>query len=256
MGRVDTTLLRDGAVLRLVFNGGKGNILTGALMRELEGTLADHERTQALKLVLLTGAGRHFSFGASVEEHRRAEAPAMLGVFQSLLLRLLRFPTPTLALVEGQCLGGAFELGLACDFVYASPSAMLGCPEIKLGVFAPALAALGPVRVGPAHTMHLMLTGESMGATSAMHAGAVTRVVDGSLEDAALAFFDEHLAPRSAFAVRATVKAARHGSGIPAATAALSAAIQQYIEEIVPSHDGDEGIEAFLARRTPVWEHR
>lgn len=257
MSHVETALLRDGAVLQLTFDGGKGNILTGALMAELEAALAASEQHRAVKLVLLRGAGKHFSFGASVEEHRAAQAPQMLRGFHALLRRVIHFPAPTLALVDGQCLGGAFELALACDFVFASPTAKLGCPEIKLGVFAPALAALGPLRLRPPFTTRLMLTGETLDAPSALDAGAVTRLCEGDLTEAALAWFDEHLAPLSAHSLRVSASVARETSGLYAAEGTtLAAAIQRYERELLPSHDGNEGIEAFLERRAPRWEHR
>ena len=140
---VDATLLEDGTLLRLVLNRPKGNVLTLEMMQALSQALEAHRGNPHVRLVLIRGAGNHFSFGASVEEHRKEQAPSMLAGFHAMIRQVAAYPVPIAALVEGSCLGGAFELILACQFVFAAPSATLGCPEVKLGVFPRFLAPSG-----------------------------------------------------------------------------------------------------------------
>jgi cyclohexa-1,5-dienecarbonyl-CoA hydratase len=252
-------LLAEGGVLRVVLDRPKGNVLTRAMMGELDLALAAHRDDPRLRLVLLRGAGGHFSFGASVEEHRRDAAPGMLAAFHGLVRRVAAYPVPVAALVEGSCLGGAFELVLAAHLCLAAPDARFGCPEIKLGVFPPVLAAIGSARLGGALAERLLLTGALVDAETAARAGLVTALLapGADPEAQALEWYTRNLEPLSAFALRQGVRVFRQASGLLDALAGpLERAELQYLQEVLPSHDGNEGVEAFLARRPPAWEHR
>ncbi|HET9989366.1 MAG TPA: enoyl-CoA hydratase/isomerase family protein [Kofleriaceae bacterium] len=253
--------LEDDGVLSLVLNQPKANVLSMAMMVELRAALAAHRDDPKLRLVIVRGAGKHFSFGASVPEHRRDSAQAMLEVFHALVRDVATYPVPIAALVLGQCLGGAFELVLACHFVFAARSAVFACPEIKLGVVPPVLAVLGHHRLGGPLAERMVLTGGELAAVEAHARGLVTAVVpdecDGS-DTAALPFvldwYRKTLAPLSAFSLREATHAVRHGSGLVASLGApLDAAERRYVERLLPSRDGNEGIEAFLEKRPPAW---
>ena len=250
------SLLEDGTVLDVVLDRPKGNVLTSELMGELEAVLAEHEGRRALRLVFLRGAGGNFSYGASIEEHRKELAPGMLAAFHRLIRRLAAYPVPVAALVEGECLGGGFELVLACHFLFATPGARFGCPEIKLGVFPPVLAALGERRLGGFAAERMLLTGGSIDASEAWRLGFLTRVIDDGADarEALLAWYRETLRPLSAFALRQGTKALRQATGLlDELERALRATEEQYVREVLESHDGTEGIEAFLERRQPRW---
>ena len=256
MSLVRTDRIGNGAVLRVVLSGEKGNVLTRALLSELDGVLAAHAGDPHLKLVLFEGAGRHFSFGASVEEHRKAHVRAMLMTFHSVIRRLVGYPIATAALVRGRCLGGAFELALACNFILATEDARFACPEIALGVFPPVLAALGPLRLGGAWTDRLVITGAELDIRTAESIGLVTeRIPDGvdPLEHA-MEWFATRMEKHSAFALRQALAATRRGSEIALpVTRTLGELERLYLERTVTSLDGNEGIEAFLAKRPPRW---
>ncbi|HUK63533.1 MAG TPA: enoyl-CoA hydratase/isomerase family protein [Dongiaceae bacterium] len=254
--RLRADRIEDGAVLRVVLDHPKGNVLSSAMMREIAAALAAHRDDPHLKLVFLRGAGGHFSFGASIEEHRRDTVGPMLREFHAFVRDLAACPVPVAALVEGRCLGGAFEMALVCHFVLAAADARFGCPEIRLGVFPPVLAAVGGTRLPAAIAERLVLTGEELdGRTLASH-GLVTRVFEPGAdpETALIAWYHETLAPLSAYALRVAVRAARDGSGLIAALGApLDAAERRYLDRLPGSHDGNEGIEAFLERRPARW---
>jgi len=248
-------LMESGRLLRLSLNAPKGNILSQAMMGEISSTLSNHREDPALRLVLLTAEGNHFSFGASVEEHRREQAPVMLAAFHALVRSVAAYPVPIAAVVQGQCLGGAFELVLACHLVFATPNASFACPEVKLGVFPPVLAAIGPMRLGHAVSERMLLTGDSLDAETARLLGFVARLLTAdSPQSDVVRWFQEVMAPLSAFAIRQTTKVSRRSSGIlQALGASLSLAERQYLEEVLTSRDGNEGIAAFLERRKPLW---
>lgn len=255
MSLIQAERLREG-VLRIVLAGEKGNVLTSALLSELDAALAEHASDPHLKLVLVEGSGRNFSFGASVEEHRRDRAASMLEKFHAVIRRVLAYPVATAALVRGRCLGGAFELVLAQNFVIATEDAAFACPEIALGVFPPVLAALGPMRLGCAWTDRLVLTGETLDAKTAKAIGFVTELVttDADPLEQTMAWFGKNLGKHSAFALRQALEATRKGSGaLERATRSIAELERFYLDRIVPSADGNEGIEAFLAKRAPQW---
>lgn len=245
-------VLENGGLLRIVLDKPKGNILSQAMMAGIGEQLSLHAADRGLRLVVLQGANGHFSFGASVEEHRREQAPAMLRAFSQLVRQIATYPAQVAALVEGRCLGGAFELVLATHLVFAAPDAQLGCPEIKLGVFPPVLAALGPWRLGGALSDRLLLTGETISGSQA-HALGFARPASGF--DDVLSWYRSGPAHLSAAALRTAVRAARLGAGADQLLdERLDALEELYLERVLPSRDGNEGIEAFLARRPPRWE--
>ncbi len=249
-------LLEGERLLRVTISAPKGNILSQRMMGEIASALSEHRDHRPLRLVLLTAEGEHFSFGASVEEHRREQAPAMLAAFHALVRAIAAYPVPIAAVVRGQCLGGAFEVVLACHLVFATSSARFACPEVKIGVFPPVLAAIGPLRLGHAVSERMLLTGESLDAETAHRLGFVGRLLAAdSPESEAISWFREVMAPLSAFAIRQATKASRRASGVlQALQIPLSHAERQYVEELLPSRDGNEGIAAFLQRRKPLWQ--
>ncbi len=255
---ISARLDADGGVLWLKLDQPKANILTIEMAGELSAALEAHRRAAGLKLVALHGAGGNFSFGASVEEHRKEQAPAMLAGFHSLIRQLAAYPVPIAALVEGSCLGGGFEVALVCHFIFAGAGARFACPEIKLGVFPPLLAAIGAQRLGGLACERLLLTGGTMGAEQADRLGLLAGLFTAEQDPAEglLAWYRKRLEPLSAFALRQATAAVRRASGmLDDLDRALGAAEQLYLEKLLPSHDGNEGIEAFLERRQPVWKN-
>jgi len=124
-------------------------------------------------------------------------------------LEIRNCPKPTIAAVQGRCLGGAFELVQAADIIVAGESAQFGQPEIQLGVFAPAACALLPERIGVTRAAELLFTGDAMPAREAQAAGLITRVVaDECIADSADALA-RRIARHSAAALRSMKKALR-----------------------------------------------
>jgi cyclohexa-1,5-dienecarbonyl-CoA hydratase len=242
------------AVARIELNGGKGNVLTGEMMRELRSALAMAGAERDLKIVVITGSGRHFSFGASVEEHRREHAAAMLREFHGLIMQVARFDIPVLSAVSGLCLGGAMELALAGNLIFADQSASFGQPEITLGVFAPPASLLLPLRVGFSRAEELLITGESFSAARAAQIGIVHRLFDTpeGLREGTEAWIEQHIIPKSASSLRLAIHAERLVMVELLATT-LPRLEHMYIKQLMATSDANEGIQAFLDKRTPIW---
>ena len=246
-------LERDGALLRLTLARPKANIVDASMITALSGALARHEADRAIRGVLLDAEGPHFSFGASVDEHLPASCGTMLATLHALVMAMIEFPAPILVAVRGQCLGGGLEVAMAGSMIFAASDAQLGQPEMKLGVFAPAASVLLPYRVNAAVAEDLLLSGRSVGAAEAREIGLVHTVADDPAA-AALAWFDAHLAGKSAASVRYALRAARLAR-IEAIRAGLAAVEKLYLQGLMNTRDANEGLTAFLARRPPVWEH-
>lgn len=245
---------RDGALLRLRLARPKANIVDAQMIGALHAALDAHRSTPGLRGVLLDAEGPHFSFGASVEEHLRERCAAMLGSLHALILAMIDFPAPVLVAVRGQCLGGGLEVALAGSMIFASEDAQFGQPEMKLGVFAPAASVLLPYRMAQPAAEDLLFSGRSVGAAEALASGLVQRVAADS-EAAALAWFDEHLAAKSGASLALALAAARivMRSQVRERLAAVE---RLYLDELMSTHDANEGLAAFLAKRKPAWEHR
>ena len=244
----------EGRLLRLRLSRPKANLIDAEMIAALDGALVEHLKNPSLVAMLLDAEGPHFSFGASVEEHMPARCAAMLQGIHRLILRLVESPVPVLVAVRGQCLGGGLEVALAGHLIFVAPDAVLGQPEMKLGVFAPAASCLLPELVGSARAIDLLLSGRSIGGAEAATMGMACAVA-ADPERAALAYFDEHLKPKSASSLRYAVKAARldYAARVRAKLASVE---RMYLDELMKTHDAVEGLEAFVGKRAAQWQHR
>ncbi|MBS0436740.1 MAG: cyclohexa-1,5-dienecarbonyl-CoA hydratase [Proteobacteria bacterium] len=253
-GPLKVALERDGALLHLTLNRPKANICDAQMIEALQAALDAHARHAALRGVLLDAEGPHFSFGASVEEHLAERCAGMLAALHALILTLAGCRVPVLVAVRGQCLGGGLEIALAGGPIFAAPNAQFGQPEIKLGVFAPAASCLLPWRVSAVAAEDLLCSGRSIDAAHALAIGLVQALADDPVA-AALAYFDEHLAPRSAAALAHAMQAAR-APRLAALRDELARVERLYLQSLMKTRDANEGLAAFLAKRSPTWEHR
>jgi cyclohexa-1,5-dienecarbonyl-CoA hydratase len=244
----------EGRLLRLRLNRPKANLVDAAIIAALDAALAGNSGSGQLSAVILDAEGPHFSFGASVEEHLPGQCAAMLAGLHSLVLRMIESPVLLLVVVRGQCLGGGLEVALAGHLMFVAPDAALGQPEMKLGVFAPAASCLLPELIGPARSLDLLVSGRSITGTEAAAMG-IAHEAAADPEHAALAYFEEHLRPKSASSLRYAVKAARLDY-VVRVREKIRAVERLYLEELMATHDAVAGLEAFIAKGSPQWQHR
>ncbi|HSM20367.1 MAG TPA: cyclohexa-1,5-dienecarbonyl-CoA hydratase [Hyphomicrobiales bacterium] len=242
---------RDDRLLRLRLDRPKANIVDAAMIAALAEALATETDRDGLTAVLLDAEGPHFSFGASVEEHLPERCADMLSGLHTLIRQMLDCPVPILVAIRGQCLGGGLELAAAGHLLFAAPDAQLGQPEIKLGVFAPAASCLLPERIGQGAAEDLLYSGRSISGEEASRLGLVNELA-GDPDAAALAYFDAHLAPRSASSLRFAVKAARAGFAARVSSR-LDAVERLYLDGLMSTGDALEGLNAFIAKRPAKW---
>ena len=253
-GPLKVWLERDGALLRLRLARPKANIVDAAMIAALAQAFAAHRDNTGLLAALVDHEGPHFSFGASVEEHLPASCEQMLRSLHDLLGAMFDWPRPILMAVKGQCLGGGLEFAAAGHLLFVAPDARLGQPEINIGVFAPAASVLLPLRIGQARAEDLLYSGRSIDAHSALAWGLANELAEDPAA-AAAAYFDKHLAGKSAASLALAVRAAR-GPFAELARARLDDVETLYLRKLMSTRDAKEGLEAFIAKRPPKWEHR
>jgi cyclohexa-1,5-dienecarbonyl-CoA hydratase len=247
-------LERDGTLLRLRLARPKANVIDAEMIAALSRAFAFHRENSKLLAVLLDHEGPHFSFGASVEEHLPGRCEDMLAQLHALIAAMLEWPKPILVCAGGQCLGGGLELAMAGHLLFVASDARLGQPEIKLGVFAPAASVLLPLRIGQARAEDLLLSGRSIDGETAA-AWGLANGVSGNPELAALDYFDRNLSDKSGAAIAHAVRAAREPFA-ELARARLEDVEARYLEKLMTTRDANEGLQAFIEKRQPKWEHR
>lgn len=244
----------EGALLRLRLTRPKANIVDAEMIAALQEAFAAHHDNRDMVAVLVEAEGKHFSFGASVEEHLPESCAAMLKSLHALVKQMLEYPVPVLVAVRGQCLGGGLEVAMAGHTIFAAPDANMGQPEMMLGVFAPAASCLLPGRVGQAQAEDLLYSGRAISGEAAHQIGLVD-VLDADPEAAAIAYVETHLKPKSASSLRLAVRAARAGY-CRAVSARLDEVEALYLNDLMSTRDAVEGLNAFLAKRSAKWENR
>jgi cyclohexa-1,5-dienecarbonyl-CoA hydratase len=238
-------------VVNLVLDSPPVNVLDGALLGELTSELTRCAVDGDLAAVLLSGKGRCFSAGASVEEHKKDKAPTMLAALLDACTALADLPVPVVALVHGSCLGGALELITFCDFVVADPSAKFGVPEITLAFFPPIASVQLPRLAGPQNAALLALSGESVDADRAAAMGLVQKILPQEQWDEIESRFNGLSAP----VLRLAKEALRMGAG-GYDRPALESMNTLFVEKLFEIEDVAEGIASFEERRKPSWNHR
>lgn len=203
-------------------------------------------------LILYGAGGRAFSVGADIKEfpeitaRRQGRQHAMQE--HALYNRLDFFPVPTIAAIEGHCLGGGMELALSCDLRVASDISRLGLPEVKLGVF-PAGGGTErlPRLVGESRARELIYTGEPVDAAEAFRIGLVNRIVPAGQALTAAQTLGRTIAEKAATTLR-TVKEVLDRGLCMDLMEAQQVSIDA-ISELFQSEAVQEGVRAFLEKR-------
>jgi enoyl-CoA hydratase len=198
-----------GAAARVTLNRpDKLNALSYALVDALRATLDRARRDDAVKVVVLRGAGRAFSAGYDLSEEVADQIEEANSWHQILTkdveatLELLRLQKPTIAAVHGYCLAGGCELAMACDMIIAADDAKIGEPEIRYG--SGPVTMLMPFLIGQKKTNELLFTGDVIDATEAQRIGLVNRVVSAERLDEEVEALVAKIAPTPLAVLRYT----------------------------------------------------
>jgi enoyl-CoA hydratase/carnithine racemase len=242
-------------VAELVLDRPKAmNAVSTEMARSIGAACAALGADPSVRVTVLTSSNdKAFCVGADLKERNSftdAELVRQRPVARAAYTGVLELPMPAVAAVHGFALGGGYELALACDIILADPTAVIGLPEVSVGVIPGGGGTqLLPRRVGAARAAQLVFTAERLRAEEAQRWGLVDGLVDdartGALELAA------RIAANSPVGLRAAKRAMRLGQGLD-----LRAGLE--VEDaawrsVAFSGDRAEGVAAFNEKRTPQW---
>jgi enoyl-CoA hydratase len=236
------------------------NALRSGLLDELGAALAEMERDQRVRAVVLTGAGeKAFAAGADIGE-LNALATAGSGTEQArrgqaLTRQIERMRKPVVMAINGFALGGGCELAMAGDILIASENAKFGQPEVNLGLIPGYGGSQRTTRlVGKGMAAYLCLTGEIIDAKEALRIGLVQRVVPAAELMNEAKRVASVIASKAPLAIAACKRAISNGAHLSIDDALELEALE--FGSLVNTEDIKEGTSAFLEKRKPTWKGR
>lgn len=248
------TFSSDANAYRIALSDPPLNILDVAMLEELREAIA-RVAPDKHALIIEAQGEKAFSAGASVQDHLGDRVASMLGHFHDCFRMLARLDVVTIALVRGAALGGGCELALACDFVLASDRARFSQPEINLGVFPPVAAYQLSRQLTPRKGLELLLTGDAIDAATAERLGLVNAVFPSAEFDARAEEWLQRICKQSASSLRFAKRAFRVAQSADF-NERLAAVEHLYLDELMKTHDANEGLNAFIEKRKPAWSGR
>lgn len=239
-------------VARITLNHPPANVLTLAVLQDLEECFRTVDGDPQVRVTIVTGAGRFFCAGADVHELVDLRT-AHLGLTfaqrgQGLLNRIEGCRKPVLAAINGTCVGGGLEVALACHIRLAASGIQLGLPEIKLGLI-PGFGGTQrlPRVVGTSKAAELILTGDSIVAEEALRIGLVNQVVPGPQLLPQAEALAAVIASRGEAAVQAALQAIGESLEAPLSQGLVREA--ELFGALCASEDKQEATQAFLEKR-------
>lgn len=236
----------------------KRNAMNGAMIRELTQAFNEFAEKEAVRVVLLTGAGEHFCAGADINWMKEigkmsaSENQQDAALLANLLYTLYQFPKPTIALAHGAVLGGGMGIISVCDIAIASRTASFGFPEAKIGIAPSTISPYVIAAMGERAAHYYFLTGVRFGADEAHRLGLVHQIAD----DTALYQTGHALAQtllQNGPQALAAVKQLIHDVANEKISPQLGQYTSKHLATLRTSHEAQEGLSAFLEKRSPQW---
>jgi enoyl-CoA hydratase/carnithine racemase len=248
----------DGA-LRLTLNRPQArNALSVALMTTLTEALGRAAGDVETRVVVIAGAGPAFCAGHDLrelrEDPRRETYERIFASCSELMLTIVRLPKPVIAEVHGVATAAGCQLVATCDLAVAAKEARFATPGVNIGLFCSTPMVALSRAVGRKAAMEMLLTGELIDAATARSLGLVNRVVPRAELGEAVEGLAQQIAGKSAFTVKIGKEAFYRQAELDLASA------YRYAAEVMTTNmlarDAEEGIDAFLEKRAPVWHDR
>jgi methylglutaconyl-CoA hydratase len=234
------------------------NAFDETLIAETTRALGELERDDAVRAVVLLGAGPSFCAGADLNwmkrmaGYGRAENLADAMALAHMLRTLYRLPKPTIARVHGAAFGGGVGLVAACDIAIGAESATFALSEARLGLIPATISPYVIEAIGARAARRYFLTAERFGAPEAQRIGLLHEVVAADALDARIAAIVALLRDAGPAAQRESKRLVRDVAGRPVDANVIDATAAR-IADVRASAEAREGVAAFLARRKPAW---
>lgn len=249
---------RDGVVTLTLNRPAQFNALSEEMLAALQAALDDVAADESIRCVVLAGAGRAFCAGHDLKQMRQNPRQEY---YEDLFARCSRvmqgivaLPVPVIARVHGMATAAGCQLVASCDLAVAAESATLAVSGINVGLFCSTPAVALSRNVSPKHAFDMLVTGRFVTAAEALSFGLVNRVAPDAGLDAAVAALAGDICAKSPVAVRT-------GKAMFARQRAMSLEdAYAYAGHVMAcnmmAEDAAEGIDAFVAKRKPVWKGR
>jgi len=247
---------RDGVATLTLNRPQARNALSIGLMTALEAALAAIRDDASVRAVVVAGAGPAFCAGHDLKEIRanpgRATYEALFAQCSRLMTAVVRLPKPVIARVHGIATAAGCQLVASCDLAVAAESARFATPGVNIGLFCSTPMVALTRSVGRKQAMEMLLTGDMLDAAGAKAAGLVNRVVPDAALDAAAHALAAQVASKSPLTLALGKEAfyAQAEMGLDAAYAYAS----ETMTRNMLTRDAEEGIDAFIGKRAPVWK--
>ncbi|OGP75725.1 MAG: hypothetical protein A2V86_13020 [Deltaproteobacteria bacterium RBG_16_49_23] len=259
MNREETLFNKEGPIAYIIINREKAlNALNSNMMMRLEQIFSELEQDDQVIVVVITGAGnKAFIAGADVKEIKEAgnKRSELIAKGQAILSKIRESSKVVIAAVNGYALGGGCELAMACDIRIASENARFGFPEVKLGLMAGyGGTQLLPRLIGTGRAKYVMFSGEMITAHEAYQFGLVEKVCGSESLMEEVNTLAGKISTNGPFALKACKGAINRGMDV-SLDKALRVELEEY-DKVARSKDAEEGIAAFLEKRTPAFRGR
>ena len=241
-----------------LFNPERRNAIGPQMVNELLYALGDAHADEQVRVVVLTGEGKAFCAGGDFGPMSGGSADGLSlppkGDYADLLLAMTRAEKPIVARVNGPAMGGGLGLVAASTFAVAEVGAVLGTPEINVGLFPMMIMAVLARLVPRRRLLEMMLLGQKLTALEAHAMGLLNRVVPPEELDAAASAITEEICKKSPSTVALGLRAFAAQDDMDL-TNALPL-LRERLAECLATYDAQEGLMAFLEKRPPIWKGR
>lgn len=230
------------------------NILDIAMMKEMVLAVESISGDPGTRVLVLASEGKVFSAGVDVADHTAEKVVEMIPLFDQVCRSLVECPVPTICAVHGHALGGGCELVLCCDLAAMAEEAEIGQPEIQMAMIAPISAIRLAHFVGYRTAAEMLFTGRSLNAEQALGVGLVNAVTPANQLSAWVDERAAHIAGLSRAAMQLNKRALQ--MGFNAWADSLVDIERLYLDDLMGTADAQEGLAAFLEKRTAEWQHK
>jgi cyclohexa-1,5-dienecarbonyl-CoA hydratase len=247
---------RSTAVAHMTLNDAPYNLLTIPLMREMAEAIESLNGVGEIRCILLDSAAQGvFSYGISREDSRPENVFQTLDAFTRVFNALNEISKPLLVVMNGQAIGAGSELAALGDLILATPATRFAQPEVQVGIFPPFASVMLPAIIGPKKAYEMILTGQPLTAEEACELGLINRVVNEEHMESTVQSILSRIVEFSGPVLEMSKTAIQRSMGMPLREA-LKQAHDLYLNQLMDLKDAQEGVQALLENRRPVWKNK